>query len=177
MFLSPLAAVRKAAAVGYLGDLNPLPFPMTLANCAGWICYGLLTQDTYVLLANELGFLLGMFYTLTAVGLSDPKLFGSIGLPDLRCDLQPDSAWLLRCTPEHRGGSVRDAHIILAALAAERNERGERILVGCLWTGCSRLIYLGAKWHRDALGPAVADSVPHFPQEDLPTAAAAKPAL
>ena len=54
-------------------DLNPLPFPAIVANCAGWVAYGYVTQDVLVLWPNVAGFLIGMFYTLSAYGLADTK--------------------------------------------------------------------------------------------------------
>jgi solute carrier family 50 protein (sugar transporter) len=54
-------------------DLNPLPFPAIVANCAGWVAYSYITQDVLVLWPNVAGFLLGMFYTLSAYGLADTK--------------------------------------------------------------------------------------------------------
>lgn len=56
-----------------LGDLNPLPFPAIAANCAGWIAYSYVTSDVLVLWPNAAGFLLGMFYTMSAYGLADTK--------------------------------------------------------------------------------------------------------
>ena len=54
-------------------DLNPLPFPALVANCAGWVGYAYVTNDVLVLWPNAAGFLLGMFYTLSAYGLADTK--------------------------------------------------------------------------------------------------------
>lgn len=39
MFLAPLPAVRQARLASDLKDLNPLPFPMILANCILWVIY------------------------------------------------------------------------------------------------------------------------------------------
>lgn len=40
MYASPLAAILNAQRVKYLGDLNPLPFSITVANTIIWSTYG-----------------------------------------------------------------------------------------------------------------------------------------
>ena len=39
-------------------DLNPLPFPVLVGNCAGWVAYGFVTDDVLVLWPNVLGVLI-----------------------------------------------------------------------------------------------------------------------
>jgi solute carrier family 50 protein (sugar transporter) len=51
-----------------------MPFPAIMANCVGWIAYGFVIQDWYVWAPNEIGFLLGVFYTLSCYGLVDTKV-------------------------------------------------------------------------------------------------------
>lgn len=46
-------------------DLNPLPFPALVANCAGWVAYGYVTDDVLVLWPNMAGYLLALFYTFS----------------------------------------------------------------------------------------------------------------
>lgn len=53
-----------------LQDLNPLPFTVMTANCVGWVAYSYVTQDALVYWPNALGFMLGMFYTLSCYGLA-----------------------------------------------------------------------------------------------------------
>lgn len=73
MFLSPLKAVLDMRRNGRIGDLNPIPFPIVVANCIAWVGYGIVNKDAYVFLANDPGILLGMFYTLSAYGYADIK--------------------------------------------------------------------------------------------------------
>lgn len=73
MFATPLKAVLRARRDKTLGDLNPMPFPAILANCVGWIAYAYVVRDWYVWVPNEIGFLLGSFYTLSCFGLLDTK--------------------------------------------------------------------------------------------------------
>jgi solute carrier family 50 protein (sugar transporter) len=67
MFLAPLDDVRKAAHTGDLGDLNPLPWPVMLGNCLGWVVYGLLLRNWFIFFGNALGFLLSIYFTTTAM--------------------------------------------------------------------------------------------------------------
>lgn len=73
MFLSPLKAVLDMRRSGRIGDLNPVPFPIVVANCVAWVGYSIVTKDPYVFLANDPGVLLGLFYTLSAYGYADAK--------------------------------------------------------------------------------------------------------
>ncbi|KAL3130843.1 hypothetical protein ABBQ38_000175 [Trebouxia sp. C0009 RCD-2024] len=73
MFLSPLKAVLDMRKHGRLGELNPIPFPVVIANCMAWVAYALVSKDPYVFLANDPGLLLGLFYTFSAYGYADTK--------------------------------------------------------------------------------------------------------
>lgn len=57
-----------------LQDLNPIPFPIVIANCVAWVAYAIVSKDPYVFLANDPGVLLGLFYTLSAYGYADVKV-------------------------------------------------------------------------------------------------------
>ena len=48
-------------------DVNLLVFPVIVANCAGWVGYSLVQLNVYMFVANALGLLLGLFYTLIAL--------------------------------------------------------------------------------------------------------------
>ena len=61
-------AKRKAGA---LGDFNAIPMPITLGNCIGWLSYGFITKNPYVVAANFPGVLLGLWYTMTMLRISD----------------------------------------------------------------------------------------------------------
>ncbi|KAG2445268.1 hypothetical protein HYH02_008735 [Chlamydomonas schloesseri] len=73
MFVSPLKTVLQVRANKHLGDLNPLPLVAIIANCAGWLIYGCINADPYVIAANEPGLLLGIFMTVSCYGFADPK--------------------------------------------------------------------------------------------------------
>ncbi|KAG2442223.1 hypothetical protein HYH02_009707 [Chlamydomonas schloesseri] len=68
MLVSPFPAVLRLRAAGKLGDTNPLPYPMTVVNAAGWVAYGFTIANAYVIPANAVGFLAGVFFTFTAYG-------------------------------------------------------------------------------------------------------------
>ncbi len=55
-------------------DLNPIPFPVVVANCVAWVGYSIVNKDPYVFMANDPGLLLGLFYTLSAYGYADAKV-------------------------------------------------------------------------------------------------------
>ncbi|KAL2918682.1 hypothetical protein HK105_201516 [Polyrhizophydium stewartii] len=71
IFVAPLASVRGIQDSQSIGAVNPLPFPMIVANCLCWLVYGLLVQDPYVFGPNIAGYQLGLYYTLTAYNHAD----------------------------------------------------------------------------------------------------------
>lgn len=73
MFASPLRAVLRARREKNLGDLNPMPYPAILANCIGWICYSFVLRNNYVYVPNQIGFMLGLFYTMSCYSYMDSK--------------------------------------------------------------------------------------------------------
>ncbi|KXZ51988.1 hypothetical protein GPECTOR_10g1010 [Gonium pectorale] len=72
-FVSPLKTVLQIRATKHLGDLNPLPLVAIIANCTGWLLYGCINADVYVILANEPGLLLGVFMAISCYGFADLK--------------------------------------------------------------------------------------------------------
>jgi len=72
MYLSGVPAIIEARENGKLGQLNPIPFAMSLANCVAWLGYGFVTKNPFVFYANGLGVLLGLYSTMTGVRLADP---------------------------------------------------------------------------------------------------------
>ena len=65
---------RQVTMIRAMQDLNPIPFPIVVANCVAWVGYSIVTKDPYVFLANDPGVLLGLFYTLSAYGFADAKV-------------------------------------------------------------------------------------------------------
>ncbi|KAH6591717.1 hypothetical protein BASA50_008520 [Batrachochytrium salamandrivorans] len=70
IFIAPFKSVRKIDKTDSLDNVNPFPFPMIMANCLGWLVYGLLVQDPYVFFPNIVGYQLGVYYTLTSYRVS-----------------------------------------------------------------------------------------------------------
>eukprot|EP00798_Chlamydomonas_sp_ICE-L_P020214 gene20214-26961_t len=66
MFFSPVKAV--------LEDLNPLPFVAIIVNCIGWSVYGVLAKDAYVMPANIIGILVGLYFTLSVFSACSQKI-------------------------------------------------------------------------------------------------------
>ncbi|KAG2433185.1 hypothetical protein HYH02_012727 [Chlamydomonas schloesseri] len=66
MLISPLPAVLRLRATGRLGDINPLPYPLTIYNASGWLAYGYATSNPYLFPSNYIGFIAGVFFTVTA---------------------------------------------------------------------------------------------------------------
>jgi hypothetical protein len=52
MFGSPIMAVFKARKEWSLGELNPIPFAVTWANCAAWTGYGFASKDVWMFPGN-----------------------------------------------------------------------------------------------------------------------------
>mmetsp|Transcript_11382 Transcript_11382/g.19961 ORF Transcript_11382/g.19961 Transcript_11382/m.19961 type:complete len:252 (-) Transcript_11382:689-1444(-) len=74
MYASPVQAVLTAGRNRGLGDLNPMPFVVTVANCIAWLLYGLLKQDPFVTSPNAPGVVVGLFCMLSTYGLADDKI-------------------------------------------------------------------------------------------------------
>jgi hypothetical protein len=51
-----------------------MPFPAIFANCAGWLGYAYTIRNVLVLVPNQIGLLLGLFYTLSCYGVADTKV-------------------------------------------------------------------------------------------------------
>jgi solute carrier family 50 protein (sugar transporter) len=69
MWFAPWKDVHQATARGRLDDLNPLPWAFMLGNCVGWVTYGILIQNVFVLLPNAAGVLMSVYYNMQAVKL------------------------------------------------------------------------------------------------------------
>ena len=81
LFVSPLRAVLAARAKGEINQLNPLPYPVLLANCVSWTVYSVMKVDTFLFLAQVAGIILSTFYTLTALRLLGNASAGSAPSP------------------------------------------------------------------------------------------------
>lgn len=66
--------IKDSEAQVMLQELNPIPFPVVVANCVAWVGYSIVTKDPYVFLANDPGLILGLFYTFSAYGYADTKV-------------------------------------------------------------------------------------------------------
>ena len=72
MFFSGVPAMLRCKREGSLGDMNPGPFPVVLANCIGWMGYSLLIHDYFLFFGNAPASMVGMYFTLVGYGLSAP---------------------------------------------------------------------------------------------------------
>jgi solute carrier family 50 (sugar transporter) len=71
MFAAPLRDVYVAVQAGRgLGDLNPTPWAFMLGNTVGWVTYGLMLRNPFVLLANAPGLLSSVWLNQQAAKLS-----------------------------------------------------------------------------------------------------------
>lgn len=57
-------------------DINPLPFPVLLANSMGWVAYAYVVNDVFVLVPNEIGFVLRYVTNRLAEYLSQTRSAG-----------------------------------------------------------------------------------------------------
>eukprot|EP00798_Chlamydomonas_sp_ICE-L_P000040 gene40-12851_t len=74
MYATPVQACLKAAQAKSLGDINPIPFAVTVANTIAWLTYGLLKKDPFVTTPNAVGVVMGIFCYTTAFGLAEDKV-------------------------------------------------------------------------------------------------------
>lgn len=74
MFLAGLPAVQAARASQALGELNPVPFAMVLANCMAWVSYGCIIQNPYCYWSNAPGLLLGLYMVMTGMQLGSAEV-------------------------------------------------------------------------------------------------------
>mmetsp|Transcript_27373 Transcript_27373/g.74022 ORF Transcript_27373/g.74022 Transcript_27373/m.74022 type:complete len:238 (-) Transcript_27373:778-1491(-) len=74
MYMSPLGAVQHANGTKALGDLNPLPFSITICSSTVWFVYGLLKRDMFVCCPNIIGILLAFYSVLSTYALANERL-------------------------------------------------------------------------------------------------------
>jgi solute carrier family 50 protein (sugar transporter) len=67
MWLSPLPAVLQVRRSQKLGTLNPLPYPISMLNCIGWVVYGSMIRNEFVLWGNAPGLLLSTYYLFSCL--------------------------------------------------------------------------------------------------------------
>jgi 23S rRNA-/tRNA-specific pseudouridylate synthase/uncharacterized protein with PQ loop repeat len=64
MFAAPVNDLRRALREGDFGVLDPFPFVMMAGNCLGWIIYGHLLMDPFLVAANMAGFLCSVWLNM-----------------------------------------------------------------------------------------------------------------
>ena len=80
MFSAPTKAVLKARQERSLGSLNPLPFAAQTANASAWIAYAYilapkdLQASALIYWPNQIGMMLGLFFTVSCYGLATTKV-------------------------------------------------------------------------------------------------------
>lgn len=74
MFAAPVEDLRSALTKGELGNLNPFPWVMTTGNCLGWVAYGYVTTDPFVLAANVPGLVVSIWLNSGAAKLQYQQL-------------------------------------------------------------------------------------------------------
>jgi solute carrier family 50 protein (sugar transporter) len=73
MWVSPIKAILEARASDNLGNLNPIPFAVTLINCIGWTMYAVLRGDLYLFFANCYGIIISLGCCQSALMLLSKK--------------------------------------------------------------------------------------------------------
>ena len=61
MFAAPLRDLNQGLQKGSLGTLNPTPWAVAVGNGFGWLLYGFILKDVYVLAANLPGLFINLF--------------------------------------------------------------------------------------------------------------------
>ncbi|CAJ1945932.1 unnamed protein product [Cylindrotheca closterium] len=69
MFAAPVRDLKAAIAKGELGTLNPTPWAFMLGNCVGWMIYGTLLKNVWILMGNGPGLLIAIWLNLGAIKL------------------------------------------------------------------------------------------------------------
>mmetsp|Transcript_22388 Transcript_22388/g.56985 ORF Transcript_22388/g.56985 Transcript_22388/m.56985 type:complete len:240 (-) Transcript_22388:1105-1824(-) len=80
MYASPVQAVLAAQRSRQLGDLNPIPFAITVTNTIVWAVYGLIKHDPYVTAPNAMGVVVAVFCVLTSFSLASEQVRDRIRL-------------------------------------------------------------------------------------------------
>ena len=74
MFAAPVNDLRRALAIGDFGVLDPFPFVMMAGNCLGWIVYGHLLMDPFLVAANIAGFICSVWLNFGSAKLQYHRL-------------------------------------------------------------------------------------------------------
>eukprot|EP00775_Hariotina_reticulata_P011424 gene11424-11570_t len=74
MYCSPLKAAYTARQRQDLGDLNPIPFAVTLVSTCSWNAYGFAAPDYNMFLPNIPGVTAALYMCLTGHALASPKV-------------------------------------------------------------------------------------------------------
>eukprot|EP00775_Hariotina_reticulata_P009134 gene9134-9302_t len=74
MFGSPIKAAHRTRLQKAIGDLNPLPFVITVANCAAWNGYGFAAHDYNMFFCNIPGLAIGLFTSITTYPFASRKM-------------------------------------------------------------------------------------------------------
>lgn len=61
--IAPWKAVKTVNEFQSLGELNPFPFPLMMANGLGWLIYSLMIRDWFIFIPNIISYTLGVYYT------------------------------------------------------------------------------------------------------------------
>jgi solute carrier family 50 protein (sugar transporter) len=75
MFGIPVSDLRTALRRGDLGSLNPTPWMWASGNCLGWIIYGYLQEDPFLVAANLPGLLVTVWLNYGAAKLQYYSLY------------------------------------------------------------------------------------------------------
>lgn len=95
LFMSPLKTILRVDSTQQLGDLNPLPYPLMVFHCAGWVIYGLNFGSPtvyFLFLGNFSGLIGGIYFSLVSYPLAPRQIqvrmrFLFVALPFLQISL------------------------------------------------------------------------------------------
>ena len=65
----PFATILECRKQGTIGPLNPVPWVSSWINCFGWMVYGVVIQDFYIMMSVLFGTVLNFYATTTALTL------------------------------------------------------------------------------------------------------------
>eukprot|EP01032_Pedospumella_encystans_P033414 gene33414-37760_t len=73
----PLKTALEVRKLNDLGALNPVPWAVLTINCAGWLIYGCIIQDTYLMFSVSFGLPINLFATASALRILGSKKISS----------------------------------------------------------------------------------------------------
>eukprot|EP00884_Botryococcus_braunii_P015210 jgi/Botrbrau1/2372/Bobra.0395s0006.2 len=80
MYGAPLRQIQRVRAENKLGDVNAIPFPVTVATTSTWLVYSLLIRNMWIFGSNFPGLVMNVFFMLSVYPVCDVKTRDTINV-------------------------------------------------------------------------------------------------